>query len=122
MTHQEAMKIAAKAWGRVKDSQDPVFELCEENHRFNLAYKVENVAKNGGASDDFEREVLRILGKLNVSDPRESAFAALHLLPSAPAALVRAAYKCLAAIHHPDKGGDEGVMKHVNAAYKQLSN
>jgi hypothetical protein len=47
----------------------------------------------------------------------ESACQTLHLLPSAPAVVVRAAYKALAQIHHPDAGGDEDEMKRLNAAY-----
>jgi DnaJ-class molecular chaperone len=46
----------------------------------------------------------------------------LHLLPSAPPELVRAAFKCLAAIFHPDKpGGDEERMKAINRAYEKLA-
>jgi hypothetical protein len=45
----------------------------------------------------------------------------LHLLPSAPTELVKVAYRCLAQIHHPDKGGDEEQMKRLNAAFKMLA-
>ena len=48
------------------------------------------------------------------------AYAALHLLPTAPPVLVRAAYWALAAIHHPDRGGDAATMVALNAAYAQL--
>jgi curved DNA-binding protein CbpA len=33
---------------------------------------------------------------------------------------VRAAYRALAARHHPDVGGDESTMKRLNAAYAAL--
>ena len=50
------------------------------------------------------------------------AFKALHLLPSAPASVVRAAYKALACEVHPDKpGGDAETMKRVNSAFEFLS-
>ncbi len=52
--------------------------------------------------------------------PRD-AYAALHLLPSAPAELVKAAYRTLAQLHHPDHGGDDERMKKINAAYKRLA-
>jgi len=48
------------------------------------------------------------------------AYAALHLLPTAPPALVKAAYRTLATLHHPDRGGDTATMQRVNAAYAQL--
>ncbi len=46
----------------------------------------------------------------------------LHLLPSAPPELIRAAFKCLATIFHPDKpGGDDERMKAINRAYEKLA-
>ena len=49
------------------------------------------------------------------------AFATLYLLPSAPPELIRAAFKCLAQLHHPDKqGGDEEIMKRISDAYQRL--
>ncbi len=51
-----------------------------------------------------------------------TAHATLHLLPSAPPELVRAAFKCLAQLHHPDKpGGDTEAMQKINAAYRRLA-
>ncbi len=51
------------------------------------------------------------------SDP----YSTLHLLPSAPAELVKAAYRTLAQLHHPDRGGDEEEMKAINEAYRRLA-
>lgn len=48
------------------------------------------------------------------------AYAVLWLRPGAPPAVVRAAYRALAARHHPDAGGDPGVMRRLNAAYAAL--
>lgn len=47
-------------------------------------------------------------------------FAALHLLPSAPPALVATAYKVLAKTQHPDTGGDTAHMQALNVAYGRL--
>jgi hypothetical protein len=47
-------------------------------------------------------------------------YTALHLLPSAPAELVKAAYRTLAQIHHPDHGGSEETMKRLNEAFGKL--
>lgn len=44
----------------------------------------------------------------------------LHLLPSAPWEVVKAAYKALAIIHHPDHDGDAEVFREVTDAYKDL--
>lgn len=50
-----------------------------------------------------------------------AAYAALHLLPSAPPELIRVAFKVLATIHHPDKlTGNAEEMRKLNAAYETL--
>jgi hypothetical protein len=48
-------------------------------------------------------------------------YVTLHLLPSAPTEVIRAAFKALAMKHHPDHGGDEEQMKRLNAAFKILA-
>ncbi len=48
------------------------------------------------------------------------AYAHLHLLPSAPAPVVKAAYKALARLHHPDTGGSTEAMQRINAAVEQI--
>jgi len=48
-------------------------------------------------------------------------YVTLHLLPTAPAAVIKASYKALAVLHHPDHGGDEEQMKRLNAAFKMLA-
>jgi DnaJ-domain-containing protein 1 len=48
-------------------------------------------------------------------------YAALHLLPTAPPSVVKAAYRALATAHHPDKGGDVVAMQNINRAYAQLT-
>ena len=50
----------------------------------------------------------------------DRAHAALHLAPGAPLPVVRAAYRALAARHHPDVGGDPEAMRRLNAAYATL--
>src|SRR5262249_7543605 len=51
---------------------------------------------------------------------RANAFVALHLLPTAPPELVKAAHKVLSLIYHPDRGGDLETMQIVNAAFDLL--
>lgn len=46
-----------------------------------------------------------------------TAYADLHLLPSAPVEVVRAAYKALAKINHPDHGGDCATMQRINNSF-----
>jgi hypothetical protein len=57
---------------------------------------------------------------------REHHFAALHLLPSAPPAVVNAAYRALVKAHHPDllpapeKDRAHRRMVEINGAYEAL--
>jgi hypothetical protein len=57
---------------------------------------------------------------------REHHFAALHLLPSAPPAVVNAAYRALVKAHHPDllpapeQDRAHRAMCELNAAYEAL--
>jgi hypothetical protein len=50
----------------------------------------------------------------------DDAYAALHLQPGAPHSVVKAAYRALAHLHHPDTGGDPGAMTRINAAYAAI--
>ena len=49
------------------------------------------------------------------------AYAVLHLLPTAPPAVVKAVYKALSKLEHPDRGGDTAQMQRINAAYHRLT-
>jgi hypothetical protein len=55
--------------------------------------------------------------KPKASDP----YVMLHLLPSAPPEVVKAAYRALAVLNHPDKGGDTEAMQQINDAYRRLA-
>ena len=53
-------------------------------------------------------------------DALAAAYAVLYLRPGAPAPVVKAAYRALAQVHHPDIGGDARVMARINAAYAAI--
>ena len=48
------------------------------------------------------------------------AWGALYLMPGAPPEVVKAAYRALAQLYHPDKGGDTARMQEINAAMEEL--
>lgn len=48
------------------------------------------------------------------------AYRELHLMPTAPAELVESAYRCLARLHHPDRGGSDARMRRLNEAVAVL--
>jgi DnaJ-domain-containing protein 1 len=45
----------------------------------------------------------------------------LCITPDAPAPVVKAAYRALAQLHHPDAGGKTETMQKINAAYELLA-
>ncbi len=57
----------------------------------------------------------------NLANNQGDAYTALHLLPSAPIEVIKAAYRALAILCHPDRGGDEEAMKRVNIAYESIT-
>ena len=52
--------------------------------------------------------------------PPDKAWRTLYLQPGAPAELVVSAYRTLAKLKHPDKGGTNEEMKRLNLAYENL--
>jgi hypothetical protein len=49
-----------------------------------------------------------------------TAYATLFVTEDAPPEIIRAAFRTLAKMHHPDQGGDADKMTEVNAAYQKL--
>ena len=49
-----------------------------------------------------------------------SPYDVLWLRPGAPPELVKAAYRALAQLHHPDRGGDHEAMVAINRAFDAL--
>lgn len=53
-------------------------------------------------------------------DVSTDAWSKLWLLSGAPLEVVRAVYKALSMLNHPDRGGDVEKMKDINVAYKEI--
>lgn len=70
-----------------------------------------------------EKAAWRTRAKLApVVESTEEPYSVMHLLPTAPKAIVDAAWKALARLHHPDMGGDEEQFKRISAAYEKIKN
>lgn len=54
-----------------------------------------------------------------VSD-HESEYLTLFVIPDAPPEVVKAAYRALSKLYHPDRGGDVTAMQRINDAYERL--
>lgn len=47
-------------------------------------------------------------------------YAVLHLRPTAPPAIIKAVWREMAKIYHPDRGGDVEAFKRAKAAYDKI--
>ncbi len=70
----------------------------------------------GGVDIEGSRTGTSDRGRPTGGDP----YQVLHLRPTAPPELVDAAYRCLARLHHPDRGGSTTTMQAINAAAEQI--
>ena len=50
----------------------------------------------------------------------ESSWDTLYLQPGAPVQVIRAVYRVLAKMNHPDHGGETKAMQEINIAYEQV--
>jgi hypothetical protein len=55
-----------------------------------------------------------------VQDIPPSPYAILHVTEDAPTPVIRAAYKALCKLHHPDVGGSHEVLTRINLALEQI--
>lgn len=60
-----------------------------------------------------------VSGAVRVRDKR-TPHQVLHLLPSAPAEVVKAAYKAMASLTHPDRGGSPEMFRLVQESYESI--
>jgi hypothetical protein len=51
---------------------------------------------------------------------KKTEWETLYLIPNAPLEVVKAAYRALAMLHHPDRGGDIETMAKINSAYDKI--
>ncbi|WP_027853823.1 DNA-J related domain-containing protein [Marinobacterium litorale] len=73
------------------------------------------------SSSDYVRKLLSGFWERYLSDDqRQDAWQVLDLEPGADEQTIRAAYRRLAARHHPDKGGDAEQFCRVREAYELL--
>ncbi len=113
--HSRAYNPTTRAWF-IDETAEASFHKWLSYARTDLGCRVEWVAGDETSSDTHERT------RKPHTPAKVDPFATLHLLPTAPPEVIRAAYKALAVKLHPDKPtGDTQAMQRLNQAYKQLS-
>ena len=60
-------------------------------------------------------------GRVTLPEDVKSPFEILYLTTEAPPEVVKAAYRALSKIHHPDMGGDAEKWREIDDAYRQLT-
>jgi DnaJ-class molecular chaperone len=50
-----------------------------------------------------------------------SPYSVLYVSPDAPQEVIQAAYRALANLYHPDRGGNPEKMKALNIAFQEIS-
>jgi hypothetical protein len=99
------------AWVNSSDSAKPKSAPFEQF--------LDDILENGKVKDagDRFRQKMNAERSTRLSS---GAFATLYVTSDAPSEVIKAAYRALAAMHHPDKGGDAASMVRINAAYAEL--
>ena len=93
-----------------------------EGHYFVLTTRLEFIrdicSRMGLPVDttDLHSEVASIF----YTPTNKNTHAVLYLIEGAPPEVVRASYRALSKIHHPDVGGDRIRFEEINEAYKKL--
>jgi hypothetical protein len=111
--YSRSYEPTTRKWFIDEDAYDQLFQWLDYAHA-ELGARVE--WQTSGASDR-KREEPPPRPRQTPGDPYQT----LHLLPSAPPEVVKAAYKALAMKLHPDHGGDTEAMQRINDAYRRLA-
>ena len=101
-SRQRTWKSDIRQWWFKQDAQTAMLKLAERH-----CGSVQHVQDNGDVAPAVPAE----LG---------AAYRVLHLQPTAPDDLVKAAYRTMCKLHHPDKGGMTTQMQRINEAYGRL--
>jgi len=119
----DALKREIPAWGRAWDKGHKMWHV-DLAYRWELQSLLDHYygewrsvspAELGLEPEAGQRRARQAAGACEAD-----RYAALHLLPTAPPELVKAAYRCLAMLNHPDRGGDTRAMQVINEAYEAL--
>ena len=100
-----------KRWHITQSSHDSFrrwLKYVRRSHQAQIEWQEEGSGSQAGNFEASQRTIT------------DDAYAALHLRPGAPPELVKAAYRVLAQLNHPDHGGDTHTMQKINAAYELL--
>ena len=102
-----------KCWFVDKFFKLIVLSLLEEHYDY-VDIQISEDAK----IKDLEEEIRRL--KLKSASHADYDYNFMGLLPTAEDEVVKAVYKKLTLINHPDRGGSEDYMKQLNSVYAKI--
>lgn len=103
----ESLKKSVQSKKRIWDGNDKCWYVCKD--QFDRVCHL--------LDQTFDETLLLDFPAAEVST---NSWSKLWLIEGAPLEVVRASYKALAQIYHPDRGGDLGIMQTINGAYKEI--
>jgi hypothetical protein len=107
-----------RAWRIAYDYAHEAFDILKR-----YGYRIEPYSDPSEAEEpepEPEREY-RYEPYKNGNRTLTTAWQTLHIAEGAPPEVVRAAYRAMAKLHHPDTGGSEEKMKEINDAWQLLN-
>lgn len=113
-----------KDWWRVTNPTD----VAARHIRYSIPAQYRNYEdRHWYIHDKYVEGVQQLLasaGPSAVAKPQAPVdpYAVLHLRPTAPQAIIRAAWRELARMLHPDQGGDPEEFLRAKEAYEYLTN
>jgi hypothetical protein len=102
--------FACDRWDRVEHNMRAIQKTLEAKR---------GIERWGAATGEREFAGYEALPPGTNGATQEGPYQVLGVAPDAPSEVVRSAYRALALVHHPDKGGDPVVFQRIRRAYEE---
>lgn len=119
---KDERKWTGKVWQLKPRWYRPALDICD--HFFVSTHDTYTSEDAPAPPDDWPHRWQSFLDGEATSATRKEADASsydrLFLTPDAPPEVIKAAYRALTKIHHPDAGGDAEEFRKIDEAYRSL--
>jgi len=102
-----------RAWRIAEDYADEAFHILRDYDYYIHQFEEPEREPSGWTNVPHD--------KPKSPPPALPAHTVLHVAADAPPEVIRAAYRAMAKLYHPDAGGSEAKMKEINDAWTKLS-
>jgi len=100
-------------------SNQRFYEESEQETRYQYYYEKEPEEQKNNEEETYQHQKDRNKGDIEQTEIKtiNQAYKVLFVRKSAPIEVIKASFKALASLYHPDKGGNNEKMKKLNIAY-----